>query len=127
VRKSSRCVARSCSVMNGYQESELEGDLKTEEVAAQELKSDKRHQRNPACRVYVSNLAWRTTWRGLKDHMRSAGEVTYADVYLDKETRRSRGCGVVEYEDEASAQRAIRELNETTLDGRLIYVREDRH
>ncbi|KAF6003066.1 hypothetical protein F1559_003549 [Cyanidiococcus yangmingshanensis] len=112
--------------MNGYQDSEPGPDLQLD-AEGEQAHSEKRHQRNPACRVYVSNLAWRTTWRGLKDHMRTAGEVAYADVYMDKETRRSRGCGVVEFLDEESAQRAIRELNETTLDGRQIYVREDRH
>lgn len=85
-----------------------------------------RAPRNTACRVYVSNLAWRTTWRGLKDHMRTVGEVAYADVFRDRETQRSRGCGVVEFLDEETAKRAIAEKNESELDGRQIFVREDR-
>lgn len=36
------------------------------------------------------------------------------------------GCGIVEYEDSRSANRAIRELNNTPLGGRPIFVREDR-
>ncbi|CAN0340125.1 unnamed protein product, partial [Hapterophycus canaliculatus] len=36
------------------------------------------------------------------------------------------GCGIVEYEDIRGANRAIRELNNTTLGGRPIFVREDR-
>ncbi|KAK4536104.1 hypothetical protein CDCA_CDCA07G2129 [Cyanidium caldarium] len=87
----------------------------------------RRREHNPGCRVYVSNLAWRTTWKGLKDHMRSVGEVAYADVFRDRETQRSRGCGVVEFLDEETAKRAIAEKNETELDGRQIFVREDRH
>jgi len=43
-------------------------------------------------RVYVGNLAWQTSWQDLKDHMRSAGIVTRADVFLD-ENGRSKGCG----------------------------------
>jgi len=38
----------------------------------------------------------------------------------------SKGCGVVEYTSEEDAQRAIRDLNEKTLLGRQIFVREDR-
>ncbi|CAM9994447.1 unnamed protein product, partial [Laminaria digitata] len=36
------------------------------------------------------------------------------------------GCGIVEYEDTRGANRAIRELNNTALGGRPIFVREDR-
>lgn len=38
----------------------------------------------------------------------------------------SQGCGIVEYEDIRGANRAIRELNNTALGGRPIFVREDR-
>ena len=34
-------------------------------------------------RVYVSNLAWRTSWQDLKDHFRTAGEVVYSNVIKD--------------------------------------------
>lgn len=36
------------------------------------------------------------------------------------------GCGIVEYEDIRGANRAIRELSNTALGGRPIFVREDR-
>ncbi|KAJ1607270.1 putative Gbp1/Gbp2p-like single stranded G-strand telomeric DNA-binding protein [Cryptosporidium canis] len=77
------------------------------------------------CRVYVGNLPWRAKWHDLKDHMRQAGNVIRADVFED-EVGRSRGCGVVEYSFPEEAQRAINELNNTTLLDRLIFVREDR-
>jgi RNA recognition motif-containing protein len=32
-------------------------------------------------RVYVGNLDWGVEWQDLKDHMRQAGEVVYADVF----------------------------------------------
>lgn len=41
-------------------------------------------------------------------------------------TNEYQGCGIVEYEDTRGANRAIRELNNTTLGGRPIFVREDR-
>ncbi|MCO5596825.1 hypothetical protein L7F22_050895 [Adiantum nelumboides] len=32
-------------------------------------------------RVYVSKLPWRASWQDLKDHMRQAGDVSYAQVF----------------------------------------------
>ena len=61
----------------------------------------------------------------LKDHMRSTGEVLHADV-LHGPDGRSKGCGLVEFQTPDEAQRAIQELNDTELMGRMIFVREDR-
>ena len=33
--------------------------------------------------IYVGNLSYATTWQGLKDHMRTVGEVTHADVMME--------------------------------------------
>jgi hypothetical protein len=81
----------------------------------------------PSNRVYVGNLPWQTSWQDLKDHMRQAGNVVRADVFVD-ETGRSKGCGIVEYSTPEEAQNAIKTLNDTKLDEteRLIFVREDR-
>lgn len=76
-------------------------------------------------RVYVGNLSWKTSWQNLKDHMRTCGAVVHADVILDAD-HRSKGCGVVEFATAAEAQKAIVELTDTELDGRRIWVREDR-
>eukprot|EP00761_Pharyngomonas_kirbyi_P011535 gb/GECH01011560.1/.p1 GENE.gb/GECH01011560.1/~~gb/GECH01011560.1/.p1 ORF type:complete len:199 (+),score=54.27 gb/GECH01011560.1/:1-597(+) len=76
-------------------------------------------------RVFVGNLAWRTTWQDLKDHMRQAGPVAYASVLREK-SGRSKGCGIVEYETVEDAEKAVRELNDSLLQGRLIFIREDR-
>lgn len=37
---------------------------------------------------------------------------------------RSKGCGVVEYASSSDAQRAIAELSNQTLNGRMVYIRE---
>ncbi len=76
-------------------------------------------------KVYVGNLSWDCKWQDLKDHMRSTGEVLHADV-LHGPDGRSKGCGLVEYQTPEEAQRAIQELNDTELMGRMIFVREDR-
>ena len=44
-------------------------------------------------KLFVSNLAYETDWRRLKDHMRKAGgDVVRADIFED-EKRRSKGVG----------------------------------
>jgi len=76
-------------------------------------------------RCYVGNLSYQTRWQTLKDYMRQAGEVVFAEVLMGYDGR-SKGCGIVEYGSAADAQNAIRTLSDTRLDGRLIFVREDR-
>lgn len=63
-------------------------------------------------------------WQDLKDYFKSAGEVTYADVFKLPDGR-SRGCGIVEFASPADATNAIETLNDTDFKGRLLYVRED--
>lgn len=76
-------------------------------------------------RVYVGNLSWDVTWSELKDHMKSAGDVKRADVICEHNGR-SKGCGIVEFETDEGAQKAIETLTHTELRGRTIFVREDR-
>jgi len=78
-----------------------------------------------ACSVYVGNLAFETSWQDLKDHMRAAGNVDKADI-LQADDGRSKGCAVVTFQKAQEAQRAIRELQNTVLHERPIFVREDR-
>ncbi|EUD67502.1 hypothetical protein C922_02208 [Plasmodium inui San Antonio 1] len=77
------------------------------------------------CRVYVGNLPWKVTWPVLKTHMRKAGDVVRVDIFEDTQGR-SKGCGIVEYATYEEAQEAINSLNDSKLEDRLIFVREDR-
>lgn len=76
-------------------------------------------------RVYIGNLAWRVSWQDLKDHFRTVGEPTYAEVFSDSNGR-SKGCGVLEFKTNEEAEKAIKELTDSSLKGRKIFVREDR-
>ncbi|KAF9301453.1 hypothetical protein BGZ74_006707 [Mortierella antarctica] len=76
-------------------------------------------------RVYVGNLSYDVKWTNLKDFMREIGPVAHADVLLGRDGR-SKGCGVVEYQNPEDAQAAIRKLNDVVLMGRPVFVREDR-
>jgi len=76
-------------------------------------------------RIFVGNLAWSTTGQSLTDHFASCGEIARADVFTER-SGRSRGCGIVEFAAALEAKHAIDTMNNTELDGRLIFVREDR-
>lgn len=83
----------------------------------------------PSCSaVYVGNLAWSVSWQDLKDHFQQVGVVVRAEVFTEGrvEGGRSKGCGTVEFEDAEAAKRAISELNDTDMQGRRMFVREDR-
>jgi len=75
--------------------------------------------------VYVRNLNYETSWQDLKDHMRQAGNVDQANI-LTGEDGRSKGCGIVTYQKMQDANRAIRELQNSILNGRPIFIREGR-
>ena len=77
------------------------------------------------CRVYVGNLSWDVAWQDLKDHMRDAGEVKFAEVMTGPDGR-SKGCGIVEFSTPEEAKEACTSLTDTELKGRMIFVREDR-
>jgi RNA recognition motif-containing protein len=75
--------------------------------------------------VFVGNLSYETRWQDLKDHMRQAGNVDSA-VIFEAPDGRSKGCGIVVYQHPKDAQRALRQMQDTTLHGRPIFVREDK-
>lgn len=54
-----------------------------------------------------------------------AGNVKFVDLFQEPGGR-SKGCAVVEYETAQEAHAATRDLHDTDLMGRLIFVREDR-
>ena len=76
--------------------------------------------------MYVGNLSWDVSWQDLKDHFKTIGPVLHADVMLEPGTTRSKGCGLVTFQNARDAATAISQLHDTELKGRLIFVREDR-
>ncbi|KAJ3169763.1 hypothetical protein HK101_011430, partial [Irineochytrium annulatum] len=107
---------------SGYRGSGGDGDGAGHSKYSAGKRSDSRPSRRE-CRVYVGNLAYEVGWQDLKDFMRKAGEVVFADI-LTQSGGRSKGCGVVEFETAEEAQRAIKDLNDTPFQGRPVFVRE---
>lgn len=72
-------------------------------------------------RLIVENLSSRISWQDLKDYMRQAGEVTYADAH-----KQHRNEGVVEFASYSDMKNAIDKLDDTELNGRRIRLVEDK-
>ena len=75
-------------------------------------------------KLFIGSLAWATDSAGLQTAFERFGDIEEATVISDRETGRSRGFGFVTFNDEASAQQAVSEMNGTELDGRPIVVNE---
>ncbi|MDX2047864.1 MAG: RNA-binding protein [Chitinophagaceae bacterium] len=72
--------------------------------------------------IYVSNLSFNVQDEDLRSYFEEYGEVSSAKVITDKFTNRSRGFGFVEMGNDEAAQKAIKELDGATVDGRAIKV-----
>lgn len=76
--------------------------------------------------IYVGNLAYGTNDDELRETFEEFGEVSSAQVIIDRETNRSRGFGFVEMPDDAAAQAAIDGLNGRDMGGRSLRVNQAR-
>lgn len=65
--------------------------------------------------VRVPGLPQSGSWQDLKDHMREAGDVCYADVYRD-------GTGVVEFVRKEDMTYAVRKLDNTKFRSHEVCV-----
>jgi RNA recognition motif-containing protein len=74
--------------------------------------------------IFVAKLNFDTRSEDLVEAFEAFGEVTSANVIMDKFTDRSKGYGFVEMSNDDEASAAIDELNESTLDGRTIVVKK---
>ena len=76
--------------------------------------------------IYCGNLAYGLTSDDLRKAFESYGEVSSANVIMDRETGRSKGFGFVEMPNDSEAQAAIDALNGNDLGGRPARINEAR-
>ncbi|RLN40177.1 serine/arginine-rich splicing factor SR45a isoform X2 [Panicum miliaceum] len=77
---------------------------------------------NPGNNLYVTGLSARVTDRDLEKHFSTEGEVIDASVVHDPWTRESRGFGFVTMATVKEADRCIKYLDRSVLEGRVITV-----
>lgn len=72
--------------------------------------------------LYVGNLDYGVSSEDLQDLFEEFGVVLSAKVIIDRDTKRSKGFGFVEMENDEEAQSAIEELDGAEYEGRAIKV-----
>lgn len=72
--------------------------------------------------IYVGNLTFDTDSAQLESLFSQHGQVTKAQVIMDRDTGRSRGFGFVEMASSDEAQKAIDSLNGKDMGGRALTV-----
>jgi RNA recognition motif-containing protein len=73
-------------------------------------------------KVYVGNLAFSVTDKELKEAFSTYGEITEVTIIIDKFSGRSKGFGFITFADDASANKAVSEMNDKELQGRAMKV-----
>ncbi|KAG6553291.1 hypothetical protein Mapa_005025 [Marchantia paleacea] len=77
---------------------------------------------NPGNNLYVTGLSTRVTEKDLEDHFAVEGKVMECRLVVDPRTRESRGFGFVTMDSLEDAERCIKYLNRSILEGRVITV-----
>ena len=76
--------------------------------------------------IYVGNLSYGVTEDELQQLFGEYGSVVSANLIMDRDTGNSKGFGFVEMENQADAEKAIKELNGSSVKGRNIKVNQAR-
>lgn len=75
-------------------------------------------------KLFIGSLSYSATDSQLEEHFSKSGKVLSAKVITDRYSGQGKGFGFVEMSTEEEAKKAMKELNDTTLDGRNIVVKE---
>lgn len=75
-----------------------------------------------AKKLYVGGIPYSSTDADLKEHFETMGQVASATIIMDKMTGRSKGFGFVEMENDADADKAVDQMNNSDFQGRKLTV-----
>ena len=83
---------------------------------------------DPAAKVFVSNLSYRTSTQELRDHMSEAGPVVNVEILTERGLPggRSKGSAFVEFASSDGARSAVERLHDSWLTERQLAIREFR-
>ena len=73
-------------------------------------------------KLFVGGLNWQMRGNDLREEFSPYGEIVFARVNLDRETKRSKGFGFVEFANPEDAARAKAEMDGKEVRGRAIKV-----
>ncbi len=75
-------------------------------------------------KLYVGNLPYSANQQSLEELFGTCGSVDSVNVITDRDTGQSKGFAFVEMSRDSEAQKAIQEINGTSIEGRDIKVNE---
>ncbi len=75
-------------------------------------------------KLYVGNLPYSANQQTLQNAFSQCGTVESVNVIMDRDTGQSKGFAFVEMSSDSEAQKAIQQLNGSSLDDREIKVNE---
>ncbi|KAL0726085.1 hypothetical protein Bca4012_022178 [Brassica carinata] len=81
---------------------------------------------NPGTTLYVTGLSTRVTDKDLEAHFSKEGKVSSCFLVIEPRTRESRGFAFVTMDTVKDADRCIKYLNQSVLEGRYITVERSR-
>ncbi|CAD5170511.1 serine/arginine-rich splicing factor SR45a-like [Musa acuminata AAA Group] len=87
---------------------------------------DRPNATNPGNTLYVTGLSSRVTERDLESHFSREGKVSECYLIVEPRTRVSRGFAFVTMDTVEGADRCIKYLNQSVLEGRYITVEKSR-
>ena len=76
--------------------------------------------------IYIGNLPYTISEDELRDLFATHGEVSSANIIIDRDSNRSKGFGFIEMPDKTQAESAINAINESDVQGRNVRVNEAR-
>ena len=76
--------------------------------------------------IYIGNLPYTISEDELRDLFAAHGEVSSANIIMDRASGRSKGFGFVEMPDKAQGEAAVNAINQTDVQGRSVRVNEAR-
>jgi RNA recognition motif-containing protein len=76
--------------------------------------------------IYIGNLPYDFDEEELVEMFEEYGEVKKPKIVRDRFTKASRGYGFIEIVNNDAAQKAIKDWNQGSIDGRIIKVRESK-
>ncbi|WOL18899.1 serine/arginine-rich splicing factor SR45a isoform X1 [Canna indica] len=87
---------------------------------------DRTETANTGNTLYVTGLSARVTERDLEDHFSREGKVAGCHLVVEPRTRASRGFAFVTMDTVEDAERCVKYLNQSILEGRYITVEKSR-
>lgn len=76
--------------------------------------------------IYIGNLPYTISEDELRDLFATHGEVSSANIIIDRDSGRSKGFGFIEMPNKDQGESAIKAINETDVQGRNVRVNEAR-